>query len=225
MTRCQTGPHGTRGRASIAIGTVFRHAARHGRSRTHGRQHRAAAGARRAFLRRLRPQCRRPRDAGRRGLCAGARTSPISSRSSKPPRAVWLMLPAGAPTEETIAALGDLLERGDAVLDGGNSFYRDDIAPRRHCSREGHRLRRRRHVGRRVGPRARLLPDDRRRRKRSSSGSIRSSQALAPGRSGDRADAGPRGPRPRAPSAATSMPARSAPGISSRWSTTASSMA
>jgi 6-phosphogluconate dehydrogenase len=43
------------------------------------------------------------------------------------PRAVWVMLPAGAPTEETIAALGDALSKGDAIIDGGNTFYRDDI--------------------------------------------------------------------------------------------------
>ena len=44
-----------------------------------------------------------------------------------PPRAVWVMLPAGAPTDETITALGDVLAQGDTILDGGNSFYRDDI--------------------------------------------------------------------------------------------------
>ncbi|MCU1733040.1 MULTISPECIES: phosphogluconate dehydrogenase (NAD(+)-dependent, decarboxylating) [unclassified Pseudomonas] len=43
------------------------------------------------------------------------------------PRAVWVMLPAGAPTEETIAQLADLLEAGDAIIDGGNTFYKDDI--------------------------------------------------------------------------------------------------
>ena len=43
------------------------------------------------------------------------------------PRVVWVMLPAGAPTEETIAALGDVLTPGDIVIDGGNSFYRDDL--------------------------------------------------------------------------------------------------
>ena len=43
------------------------------------------------------------------------------------PRAVWVMLPAGAPTEETIDQLGGLLEAGDTVIDGGNTFYRDDI--------------------------------------------------------------------------------------------------
>ena len=43
------------------------------------------------------------------------------------PRAVWVMLPAGDITERTVARLGELLERGDIVIDGGNSFYKDDI--------------------------------------------------------------------------------------------------
>jgi 6-phosphogluconate dehydrogenase len=43
------------------------------------------------------------------------------------PRAVWVMLPAGGPTEEAIAAIGDRLSPDDAIIDGGNSFYRDDI--------------------------------------------------------------------------------------------------
>ena len=42
------------------------------------------------------------------------------------PRAVWVMVPAGAPTTETIKALGDLLSPGDLVIDGGNSRYTDD---------------------------------------------------------------------------------------------------
>jgi 6-phosphogluconate dehydrogenase len=43
------------------------------------------------------------------------------------PRAVWVMLPAGAITEETVATLGGLLSAGDIIIDGGNSFYKDDI--------------------------------------------------------------------------------------------------
>jgi 6-phosphogluconate dehydrogenase len=42
------------------------------------------------------------------------------------PRAVWVMVPAGGPTASTISALGDLLEAGDTVVDGGNSRYTDD---------------------------------------------------------------------------------------------------
>jgi len=44
-----------------------------------------------------------------------------------PPRAIWIMLPAGAPTEDTIAALAALAARGDVIIDGGNSFWQDDI--------------------------------------------------------------------------------------------------
>ena len=43
------------------------------------------------------------------------------------PRAVWIMLPSGAPTEETVVALSKLLSAGDAIIDGGNSFYKDDV--------------------------------------------------------------------------------------------------
>ena len=42
-----------------------------------------------------------------------------------PPRAVWLMVPAGAPVDATLDALLPLLAPGDAVVDGGNSFYKD----------------------------------------------------------------------------------------------------
>jgi 6-phosphogluconate dehydrogenase len=43
------------------------------------------------------------------------------------PRAVWVMLPAGKITEDTIGQLGGLLQAGDVVLDGGNTFWKDDI--------------------------------------------------------------------------------------------------
>jgi 6-phosphogluconate dehydrogenase len=44
-----------------------------------------------------------------------------------PPRTVWVMLPAGAPTESTIAEFAGFLAEGDTIIDGGNSFYKDDI--------------------------------------------------------------------------------------------------
>jgi|TARA_B100000315_G_scaffold215699_2_gene215146 6-phosphogluconate dehydrogenase len=43
------------------------------------------------------------------------------------PRAVWVMVPAGRITDETVVALGERLASGDAVVDGGNSFYKDDV--------------------------------------------------------------------------------------------------
>src|SRR3954471_3802616 len=43
------------------------------------------------------------------------------------PRHIWVMVPAGGPTESTIAELGEKLEAGDTIIDGGNSFFKDDI--------------------------------------------------------------------------------------------------
>jgi 6-phosphogluconate dehydrogenase len=44
----------------------------------------------------------------------------------EPPRMVWIMVPAGDPTEQTVTKLGELLEEGDTVIDGGNTRWTDD---------------------------------------------------------------------------------------------------
>ncbi len=44
------------------------------------------------------------------------------------PRAVWVMVPAGQITEQTVSELGELMAAGDTIIDGGNSYYRDDMA-------------------------------------------------------------------------------------------------
>jgi 6-phosphogluconate dehydrogenase len=44
-----------------------------------------------------------------------------------PPRLVWLMVPSGDPTEQTIEALAPLLDPGDAIVDGGNTKWHDDV--------------------------------------------------------------------------------------------------
>jgi 6-phosphogluconate dehydrogenase len=49
-------------------------------------------------------------------------------RHLEKPRAVWVMLPAGAITHATIVELSGLMERGDTLIDGGNSFFHDDVA-------------------------------------------------------------------------------------------------
>src|SRR6188768_4513409 len=49
-------------------------------------------------------------------------------KSLTAPRAVWVMVPAGAITQSVISQLADVLEPGDTIIDGGNSYYRDDIA-------------------------------------------------------------------------------------------------
>jgi 6-phosphogluconate dehydrogenase len=53
------------------------------------------------------------------------------------PRIVWLMLPAGAPTQETLSNLVPLLARGDVVIDGGNAMYRDSQRHARELAAHG----------------------------------------------------------------------------------------
>ncbi|GAA0270552.1 decarboxylating 6-phosphogluconate dehydrogenase [Actinomadura nitritigenes] len=48
------------------------------------------------------------------------------ARRLTPPRAVWVMVPAGGPTQDTVNKLGEVLDEGDLVVDGGNSHYVDD---------------------------------------------------------------------------------------------------
>ncbi len=43
------------------------------------------------------------------------------------PRAVWVMVPSGAPTESTVSALAELLSPGDTIIDGGNTNFHDDV--------------------------------------------------------------------------------------------------
>jgi len=43
------------------------------------------------------------------------------------PRAVWIMVPAGGPTEATVQKLASHLQAGDAIIDGGNSYFKDDV--------------------------------------------------------------------------------------------------
>src|SRR5436305_10087306 len=44
-----------------------------------------------------------------------------------PPRAVWIMVPSGGPTEATVQKLAQYLQSGDAIIDGGNSYFKDDV--------------------------------------------------------------------------------------------------
>src|ERR1700686_3529618 len=45
----------------------------------------------------------------------------------KPPRAAWVMVPAGGPTEQTVQQLAQHMQAGDAIIDGGNSYFKDDV--------------------------------------------------------------------------------------------------
>jgi 6-phosphogluconate dehydrogenase len=45
----------------------------------------------------------------------------------RPPRVIWIMVPAGRPVDETIGRLAGMVSKDDVIIDGGNSFYKDDI--------------------------------------------------------------------------------------------------
>jgi len=55
----------------------------------------------------------------------------------RPPRAAWVMVPAGEITEKAVTELASLFERGDTIIDGGNSYYRDDIRRARKVGERG----------------------------------------------------------------------------------------
>jgi 6-phosphogluconate dehydrogenase len=72
----------------------------------------------------------RSADAIARAEAAGARSASslaalVAALSG--PRAVWIMVPAGEPTETTVAAVADLCSAGDTIIDGGNTNFHDDV--------------------------------------------------------------------------------------------------
>ena len=67
------------------------------------------------------------------GAIGAASLEDVVSKFDKQ-RIFWVMLPAGAPTEETIETLTRLAAPGDIIIDGGNSFYKDDIRRSKSCA-------------------------------------------------------------------------------------------
>jgi 6-phosphogluconate dehydrogenase len=61
------------------------------------------------------------------GKTTGASTLPDFVKKLKKPRAAWAMVPAGEPTEKTVLALAEHMEAGDVIIDGGNSYFKDDV--------------------------------------------------------------------------------------------------
>ena len=85
------------------------------------------------------------------GGATGARTLDEVVGKLSAPRAVWVMVPAGKPTDDTIAALADRLSPGDIVIDGGNSNYKDTMRRGAALKGKGTAVRRCRDQRRRVG--------------------------------------------------------------------------
>jgi len=65
------------------------------------------------------------------------KTLPALVAALAAPRVVWVMVPAGAPTRDTVSKLAGVLERGDLVIDGGNSRFTDDIEHAKMLSAKG----------------------------------------------------------------------------------------
>jgi 6-phosphogluconate dehydrogenase len=66
-------------------------------------------------------------EVGKEGGVAATSLEDLVARLDARPRTVWIMVPSGDPTEETIKALAELLGPGDTVIDGGNSYYKDSV--------------------------------------------------------------------------------------------------
>jgi 6-phosphogluconate dehydrogenase len=63
---------------------------------------------------------------GTKGIAAAASVEDLVKQLQKP-RTIWIMVPAGAPTEEAITAVTSRLSAGDVVIDGGNTHFHDDV--------------------------------------------------------------------------------------------------
>ena len=72
----------------------------------------------------------------REGATAAASLRDLVARLARP-RAAWVMVPAGGPTEETIGQLAALMQSGDIIIDGGNSFFQDDVRRARTLREKG----------------------------------------------------------------------------------------
>ncbi len=59
--------------------------------------------------------------------CVGATSLEDLVSKLKAPRAVWIMVPSGPPTDETVAKIASLLSSGDIIIDGGNTNFHDDV--------------------------------------------------------------------------------------------------
>jgi len=62
----------------------------------------------------------------RDGASGAASPADLVSRLT-PPRAVWIMVPAGDATEQTVTTLAEHLQQDDTIIDGGNSYFKDDV--------------------------------------------------------------------------------------------------
>jgi 6-phosphogluconate dehydrogenase len=78
------------------------------------------------------------RDAlAKEGASAATSLENLVAGLKQKPRAVWIMLPAGKITEETVERLAALMDSGDIIIDGGNSYYKDDLRRAKTLAKKG----------------------------------------------------------------------------------------
>ena len=70
------------------------------------------------------------------GAVASASLDDFVNKLGKP-RIAWLMVPAGGPTEQTVQALAQRMKSGDIIIDGGNSYFKDDVRRSKQLSEKG----------------------------------------------------------------------------------------
>jgi 6-phosphogluconate dehydrogenase len=71
------------------------------------------------------------------GAVAATSVADLVNALGESPRTAWVMLPAGKITEDTIAELGRLMKTGDAIIDGGNTNFKDDVRRARELKPKG----------------------------------------------------------------------------------------
>src|SRR5258708_30078003 len=71
------------------------------------------------------------------GAVAAASVPDLVKALGESPRTVWVMLPAGKVTDEMVAKLGGLMRAGDAIIDGGNTNFKDDVRRARELKPKG----------------------------------------------------------------------------------------
>ena len=73
---------------------------------------------------------------GRSGASGAASIADLVSKLA-PPRAIWVMVPAGDPTEQIVTALAEHVQQGDTIIDGGNTHFKDDVRRASTLARRG----------------------------------------------------------------------------------------
>src|SRR5581483_1517878 len=71
------------------------------------------------------------------GATGASSLADMVAKFTQTPRAVWIMVPSGKPTDDTIDELLGVLSPGDVIIDGGNTNYQDGLAAYERCKAKG----------------------------------------------------------------------------------------